>query len=74
MSERFRDSIGEAVCSRQSELTIGIGIFVGLLLMMGISLLVTEPGSASHTLAVINAVTLFGFITVCAAFILFCRH
>jgi len=74
MPERFRDSIGETVCSRQREIIIGIGIFVGLLLMMGISLWVTEPGSASYILAIINSVTLFGFITVCAILILFCRY
>ena len=54
-------------------LAIGIGIFVILSFMMGISLWVTEPGSPSHTLAAMNIASLFGLIVVCVALILYCQ-
>jgi hypothetical protein len=73
MPERFRDAFAEVVCSRQMSLAIGIGIFVILSFMMGISLWVTEPGSPSHTLAAMNIASLFGLIVVCVALILYCQ-
>lgn len=73
MSDRFRDAVAEAICARQAQLAIGIGIFSVLALMMGVSLAVTEPGSASNVVAAVNVLTLIALIAVCVALIAFCQ-
>lgn len=73
MPGRFRDAVAETICTRQVQLAIGIGIFSVLALMMGVSLSVTEAGSASNVVAAVNVVTLAVLIGVCVVLIAFCQ-
>lgn len=75
MSEKgFGDHVRERIC-RQAELLRSVfPVMVTLALLMAVSAYVTEPGTGSHVISIVNLVTTAGISVVILAILRLCNN
>lgn len=74
MADTFREYLFDVIYRNQAPIRLLIGVCVLFLLLMLVSLRVTERGTATYVITLVNVISLSAIATVCLALLLLCRR